>query len=207
MEALVIGGTQFIGLRLVRLLHEQGHCVTVLNRGKSGASLSQDITRLRVDRNEPEQVAAVLRGRRYDAVFDISGYTPAQLEPVIVALRGQVGHYVFCSSVAVYAPAPTAPVLEDFPLVRSESVGTYGRDKVDCEDLLLEAHARRGFPSTIIRPPVVYGPHNKLAEREFSFFARLAQGRPVIIPGDGLNLLHMVHVDDLAAAFAAVPGR
>ena len=207
MEALVIGGTQFIGLRLVRLLHERGHRVAVLNRGRSEASLSQDITRLRADRNEPEQVAAVLSGRRYDAVFDISGYTPAQLEPIIVALQGRIGHYVFCSSVSVYAPAQTAPVREDTPLVRSEKVGTYGRDKVDCEDLLLDAYARRGFPVTIIRPPVVYGPHNKLAEREFSFFARLTQGRPVIIPGDGLTLLHMVHVDDLAAAFAAVPGR
>lgn len=207
MEALVLGGTQFIGLRLVRLLRGRGHRVTVLNRGRSGAALSPDITRLRADRNEPEQVAAVLRGPRYDAVFDISGYTPAQLEPVVVALEGRVGHYVFCSSVAVYELSDTAPVREDFPLVRSEKAGTYGRDKVDCEDLLLEACAQRGFPATICRPPVVYGPHNTLVEREFSFFARLTQGRPVIVPGDGLHQLHMVHADDLAAAFAAVPGR
>ena len=34
MDALVLGGTRYVGLRLVELLHRQGHRVTVLNRGQ-----------------------------------------------------------------------------------------------------------------------------------------------------------------------------
>ena len=33
------------------------------------------------------------------------------------------------------------------------------------------------------------------------------QGRKIIIPGDGLTPIHLVHVDDLVEAFASVPGR
>ena len=207
MKALVLGGSIFIGLHLVRLLSSQGHQVTVLNRGISGTKLPEGVARLTADRGDASQVKAALKGASYDAAFDISGYTPATLEPVIEALEGRVGHYAFCSTSAVYAPSDVAPVEEDFPLHRGPEADDYARNKILCEDFLLEAFDRRGFPATIIRPPYVYGPHNKIADREFSFFARLTQRRPVIIPGDGHTLFHPVHVDDLAAAFAAAPGR
>ena len=67
--------------------------------------------------------------------------------------------------------------------------------------------SERGFPATIIRPPYIYGPHDHIARRLFSIFARLARGREVIVPGDELTLTHTVHVDDVASAFAAVPGK
>ena len=132
---------------------------------------------------------------------------PDSLKPVVESLEGNVGRFVFCSTTSVYAPSDLGPIEEGFPLYRSPDASQYARDKVDCEDFLNEAYESRKFPMTILRPPYVYGPDNYIAEREFSFFARLTQSRKVIIPGDGLNLIHAVHVDDLADAFAAVPGR
>ena len=85
--------------------------------------------------------------------------------------------------------------------------GFYEGIKILCEDLLLEMHGRHGFPATIVRPPYVYGPDDRIVRRLFSIFARLTQGRRVIVPGNGLTLTHTVHVDDLASAFAAAPGR
>jgi nucleoside-diphosphate-sugar epimerase len=64
LEALVLGGSRFIGLHLVRLLSSQGHRVTVLNRGQTEAELPDDVERLTADRTEPEQVR--------DALFDRS---------------------------------------------------------------------------------------------------------------------------------------
>ena len=207
MKCLVLGGTRFVGLRLVQLLHSQGHTVTVLNRGQTQAMLPEGVIRIRADRSDPDQVSAVLNGQRFDAVFDISGYKPSELQPVIDALDSNVGSYVFCSSVAVYPTSDIAPVLEDHPLNRSPEAGEYSRDKVRCEDMLLEALKRQGFPVTIIRPPYVYGPYDHIQRRLFSIFARLTQGRVAIVPGDGLALTHSVHVDDLATAFASVPDR
>ena len=207
MDTLVLGGSRFLGRRLVHLLHGQGQSVTVLNRGQTPSDLPPGVARIVADRSEPAQVAAALRGRRFDTVFDISGYRPSELQPVIEALDGNVGSYVFCSSVAVYAPGDVAPIREDAPLNRGPGADEYSRDKVLCEDVLLEVFSRRAFPATIIRPPYVYGPHDYIPRRLFSIFARLTQRRKVIVPGDGLTLTHSVHVEDLASAFAAVPGR
>ena len=207
MKALVLGGSRFIGLRLVWLLHGQGHEVTVLNRGQTRTELPDGVTRLYVDRTDARKVKDLLKDADYDVAFDISAYTTATLNPVIEALEDRIGHFVFCSTTSVYPPADVVPILEDFPLYRSPEAGKYAADKVECEDLLMDAFEKRGFPATILRPPYVYGPHDYIKEREFSYFARLTQMRKIIIPGDGLTLIHPVHVDDLAGAFAAVPGR
>ena len=206
MDVLVLGGTRFIGLRLVQLLHGQGHRITVLNRGTRKTALPDGVASISADREVPSQVAAALRGRSFDAAFDISAYTPATLRPAVEALDGNVGSYVFCSTTGVYARSDVYPIRDDFPLDRAPGASDYTRGKVACEDLLRDAHARTGFPATMLRPPVVYGPHNALPERDSSFFARVLQGRTVIIPGDGSNLLQPVHVDDLAAAFVAASG-
>ena len=207
MDTLVLGGSRFVGLHLVQLLDGRGHNVTVLNRGLSRAQLPTGVHKLKADRHSPAEMAEALKGRRYDTVFDISGYTAADVEAVLAPLGDGIGLYVFCSSTAAYALSELRPVREDFPLFRAQSASSYARDKVACEDLLMEAHSREGLPVTVVRPPYVYGPHNTLPEREFAYFARLIRGRRLIVPDRGLRHLHSVHVDDLAALFAAVPGR
>ena len=206
MKVLVIGGSRFIGLHLVRLLHSRGHEVSVLNRGQTPADLPDGVTRMHADRTEPTQVRAVLKDE-YDVAFDTSCYTTDALQPVVDCLRGRVGHFLFCSTTSVYAPTDLAPIEEDFPLSRDEVAGDYARNKVRCEDMLMEESGKNGFPATVIRPPVVYGPDNYIPEREFSFFARLQRQRPIIMPGDGNVFFHSVHVGDLAAAFVAAVGR
>ena len=225
MKALVLGGTRFIGLHIVRLLHSQGHQVSILNRGQTQAELPEGVTRLYADRNDPSQLKAALKGASYDAAFDLSGYTTAALEPIVEALEGSIGHYVFCSSGAVYgAPfarlnqagvqmgflemaSGSAPASEGYPVDRSPDAGQYAANKILCEDLLIDAYAKRSFPSTSIRAMWVYGPDNHNKVQEVSFFARLTQRRKIIIPGDGLTLFHLIHVDDLADSFLAVLGH
>jgi len=206
LNVLVIGGSRFIGLHLVKLLHAQGHDVSVLNRGQTTVEFPDGITRLQADRYDSAQIRSALAGKSFDAAYDISGYDVPSLEPLMKTLEGNIGSFIFCSTTAVYAPSDTFLVSEVFPLHRS-SPRKYSTDKIACEDFLEEVSKRSNTPVTIIRPPYVYGPDNYIASREFSFFARLSQGRKVIVPGDGLNLLHLVHVDDLANAFASVLGN
>ena len=167
MKMLVLGGSRFIGLHLVRLLHDQGHEVSVLNRGQTGVELPEGVERLRADRTEPDEVKSALGRTSYDVAFDISAYTTASLLPVVEALDGRIGRFVFCSTTSVYAPSEVVPIDEDFALFRTPEASQYARDKIECEDLLLGAYSR-GFPMTILRPPYVYGPDNYIAEREFS---------------------------------------
>ena len=203
MKMLVLGGSRFIGLHLVRLLHSLGHDVTVLNRGRTEADLPDGVARISADRDDPGAQTAALSGADYDVAFDISAYTTRQLAPAVEALAGNVGRFVFCSTTSVYGPSDTIPIREDFPLHRTPDASQYAKDKIECEDLLNEEFQRGRMPITILRPPYVYGPDNYIAAREFSYFARLSRGRRIIIPGDGLTPIHPVHVDDLAEAFLA----
>lgn len=207
METLILGGTQFVGLHLVEYLIKQGDKVTILNRGLSEAQLPDEVNRLSADRKDRKQVAEVLKGKTFDVVYDISGYTPDVVEDIVDILDGNIGHYVFCSTTSVYAPSEIRPIFEDSPLDRRPDASDYAREKIACEDLLLRVHAERGLPTTSLRLVYVYGPHNNLKEREHTFFTRITHDRKIIVPGDGQRLLHFIHVDDLAAAFAAVPSH
>jgi nucleoside-diphosphate-sugar epimerase len=214
LRTLVFGGTQFIGLRLVHELLSRGHRVSVLNRGRTAVELPAEVERLRADRTDPASVRSALAGRDFDAVFDISAYALEALVPAVEALEGSVGRYVFCSSAAVYAPSDTYPVLETHPLAGGSShAAQYTVDKVACEEYLNERWRASSFPVAILRPPFVYGPHNLFpitpflsgSAWDFSFFARLRRGRPILVPGDGSRITHFVFVYDLAQAFAAIP--
>ncbi|MBK5098972.1 MAG: NAD-dependent epimerase/dehydratase family protein, partial [Gemmatimonadetes bacterium] len=69
MKVLVIGGTLFIGKRLVRRLLEEGHEVSVLHR-RSVHEYGAEVGNLVGDRNDSESVRRALSGQRFDWVFD-----------------------------------------------------------------------------------------------------------------------------------------
>ena len=211
MKVLVIGGTRFVGLRLVRLLASEGHDITLLNRGKTQAQLPQRVKRLYADRRDPSAVKSVLETESFEAVFDMTGYQLVNLEPVVEILNGKVDQYVFQSTCGVYANSEILPIMEDFPYLTPVSgisgFAAYEQDKAECERFLLKTHRERGFPVTIFRCPVIYGPENWMDEREGSYFARLLQRRKILIPGNGSTISHFTHVDDLARAYLSVVGK
>ena len=211
MKVLVLGGTRFVGLRLVRHLSSLGHDITILNRGKTQAELPPGIKRLYADRRDPEAIRRALSGQEFEATFDITGYEVKNVEPVVELLSGKTGHYVFQSTTGVYAESACLPILEDFPRIsattQEKGLAAYEANKVECEDYLLKKYQESGFPATILRCPVMYGPENWMHEREFSFFVRLRQGREILVPDNGMTILHFAYVDDVARAHLAVIGK
>lgn len=204
MNILILGGTLFIGRHLVDLLVSRGHHVTILNRGVTPVQLPAAVTRLTADREQPDTVAAALKGKRYDAVIDIFAQTPDHIQPVLDALGDGIGHYVFCSTVATYADSDIAPVDENCRLAHDAAPDSYSKVKIASEELLTKVSASGQCPTTSIRAPVVYGPHNPMPEREASYFHRIRLGRPVVVAWQGNALLHQIHVDDLVDGFATV---
>lgn len=100
--ALILGGTQFVGKRVVQLLLEQGVDVTIATRGRAEDDFGQDVHRLTLDRIDGKSVEAALSGKQFDVVFDHTCYSPVEVREVVEALGEGVGKYVFISSVAVY---------------------------------------------------------------------------------------------------------
>ena len=205
MRVLVVGGTEFVSLHLVQALRRDGHDVAVLNRGRSPARLPAGVRALVCDRLDHGALARTLAGERVDALVDVA-YAPttaADVEALLRALEGRVGHALFVSTGRVHDHALPIPYHEDTP--RSLYWGEYARNKIEGEDVLLRWHRERGLGVTLVRPTHVYGPLNTRNNETF-FFDRLLRGRPILVPGAGGWLRQFGHVEDLADAMAAMLG-
>jgi len=200
MRVLVMGGTRFNGLALVRELAKHGHEVTVLNRGVTQVELPRGVRRLTADRTDHAHLREVLRDEQFDVVQDINGYTVNDIQPMIEVFRGRVAHYIFASSTVIYARSSVVPIREGHPVDRGPRQSEYGMNKLLCEDMLFAEHRANGFPATTVAFSMVFGPNNIIPEREQRMFTRLLAGRPVLIPGDGTTLGQVGHVDDEARA-------
>ena len=200
MNVLVMGGTQFNGLALVHDLVRNGHRVTVLNRGRTAAIIPRGVQRLTADRQDTAAMRSALGAHDYDCIFDVSAYRLDDVAVMVELFRGRVGHYIFISSTVIYAASDLMPITEDFPLDDSAQQNDYGRNKIACERLLLREWREHHFPMSIVALSMVFGPHNLVPDREQRMFARILQGRPVLIPGDGMTIAQVGHVDDQARA-------
>ncbi len=207
MKVLVMGGTMFNGFALVRELARHGHDVTVLNRGRTKAELPRGVARLIADRTDEAAMREVLGGLEFDAIFDVSAYRLEDVTLMAELFRGRTGHYVFISSTVIYAASDLLPITEQMPVDRSERQNDYGLQKLLCEDFLVRQHREHGFPATVVALSMVFGPRNILPDREQRMFARLVQGRPILIPGDGSTIAQVGHVDDQAQALRHVMGQ
>src|SRR4051812_48335920 len=102
MKILVLGGTRFVGKRLVHLLADQGHDVTVGSRGKTIVSFPENVRRLKLDRASKESMASALRDSRWDIVYDQICFYADDAASAVEVLAGKASRYVLCSSAAVY---------------------------------------------------------------------------------------------------------
>ena len=180
---LILGGTGFIGPHFVDALTAGKHKITLFNRGKRDPEAKEGIEQLLGDRNG--QIDS-LKGRDWDVVIDNSGYTPKQVKATADLLKGHVSHYIFISSVAVYADFKKADIDEDYPLAQLKDPTvdvvngeTYGGLKVLCEKVVEETYGKQ---ATIIRPSYIAGPGDHTDR--FTYWPwRVAKGGEMLAPG------------------------
>jgi 2'-hydroxyisoflavone reductase len=201
MKILVLGGTQFVGRHIVKVLLHARHSVSVFNRGRSGDGLPIQAERLRGDRDQGLSGLEALTARAWDVCVDVSGYTARQVRSSAEKLRRNVGRYVFVSAVSVYGNPASGPVDETEPRLppANEDVievngETYGPLKVTCENIVQDIFAGR---CTLLRPQVVAGPYDPMDR--FSYWVRRAtQGGEMLAPGDGTDYLQYIDAGDVA---------
>ena len=211
MQALVLGGSVFVGKRLVHTLLAAGHEVSVLNRGKTPAALPEGVGHLAADRTDLESMRTALADAEWDVVYDVSGFVMAagggNIGELLELFDGRVGDYVYVSSIMAYdqSLAGLFPWTEDLPS-NPEGTSTYGGFKAFAERAMLDRHAATGFPASVVRPAAIYGPENNIFDMETPMFLRLLQARPILLPHGGLVATSYGHVDDLAELMVAMAG-
>lgn len=206
-RTLFIGGTGVISSACVARALEKGHEVTVVNRGNSVLRpLPEGVEVLHADIRDPESVHAVLGERSFDVAAEFLAFTPEHIRTDFDLFEGRVGQFVFISSASAYQTPPARmPVIESTPL--RNPFWQYSRDKIACEDLLVEAYRDRGFPITIVRPSHTYDRTMIPTTGHWTDLARMRRGAPVVVHGDGTSRWTITHNTDFAVAFVGLLGR
>jgi nucleoside-diphosphate-sugar epimerase len=202
MRVLIIGGTGLISVGIAKQLLGRGAQVTVFNRAQRPSTLP-GLEQLTGDRADVAAFDA-LGQRRFDAVIDMICFTPAQAQQTVSAFAGRTRQLLLCSTVCTYGGhVPPHVLVRETDVQRP--VIQYGKDKLTCEQLVLQAGAEGKFGATVIRPSCTYGPGSFLIDQlEFDTpaWGRIERGLPVVMAGDGLGLWQATHRDDVGKLFA-----
>ena len=198
---LILGGTGFIGPHIITTALARGHKVTMFNRGKTRPELFPDVEKLRGDRDG--QLDA-LKGRTWDTVIDPSGYVPRIVRLSAELLAPSVKHYIFISTVSVYASGAPVGADENAPLETiddptSEDVKGNGFKNYGALKALSEKAAEAAMPGRVanIRPGLIIGPGD-MTGRFTHWPTRLSEGGEVLCPGDGSTPAQFIDSRDLA---------
>jgi 2'-hydroxyisoflavone reductase len=166
LRILILGGTGFIGPHQVRYAVARGHKVTLFNRGRTNPGLFKDLAGIeeRIGDREPKPGHyESLETGEWDVVIDNPTTRPRWVREAAAAVKGRVGHYVFISTISVYAEQDTPGADESAALATTTTPDVesgpdypplYGPLKA-----LSEQEAQKAFPgtTTIIRPGLVVG--------------------------------------------------
>jgi nucleoside-diphosphate-sugar epimerase len=207
LKVLFIGGSGTISSACSRLAAERGVDLYVLNRGSTTARpLPEAATVLRGDIRDPASAKQAVGDLTFDAVVDWVAFTPAHVQADVDLFRGRTAQYVFISSASAYqTPPERVPLTESTPL--RNPFWQYSRDKIACEELLITAYRETGFPATIVRPSHTYDQTSVPFDGGWTAVARMRQGKPVIVHGDGTSLWTLTHHTDFAEGFVPLLGH
>ncbi|MFF0013749.1 NAD-dependent epimerase/dehydratase family protein [Streptomyces sp. NPDC005374] len=209
MRVVVIGGSGHIGTFLVPRLVRAGHEVINISRG---------IRTAYADAPEWQQVRQVATDREREDAEGTFGDTVAALDPDVVVdlvcftfeaatalverLRGEVGHLLHCGTVWRCGPSDKVPISET---TGTPPVGEYGIQQDRIARMLKEETASGGVVTTSLHPGHIVGPGwhpiGPLGNLDPAVWYTLSAGKPLQIPGSGVELMHHVHADDVAQAF------
>jgi nucleoside-diphosphate-sugar epimerase len=213
MKLLFIGGTGLISSACSDLAIARGHELFILNRSVSKKyPPPEGSTLLQADIHADEaQLATLLAGHRFDAVVDFIAYTVEDIERGLRLFNGKTEQFVFISSASAYQkPVRNYRITEATPL--ENPYWEYSQNKIACESRLLRAQREEGFPVTIIRPSLTYGPTQipfavGSWQHPWTVIDRMKRGKKVIVPGDGTSLWVLTWNGDFAKGLVGLLGN
>src|SRR5687767_13961802 len=111
MNILLIGGNGFIGTGIARYFTERGGEHRIASVARSSRPAVAGVEAIAGDRADAGAFARAIGQRTFDLAIDITAYQASDLDAVLPAMRGRVGHYAFISTDFVYATD-----IEEFPI-------------------------------------------------------------------------------------------
>ena len=218
-NVLVAGGGGFLGYNCSEALRSLGAKVSILSRRHPAASDARWKV-IRGDARDPVIARSAVEGQEF--VFDFLGGPAAvgsnhsPMESLEGELRAHLSLFeacanakskpvlMFCSSRLVYGTPEYLPVDESHPL---KPQSFYAINKVAAEKYLELFGQYKGLRYCTIRLSNPYGPGQPEETKGYGIINRFlraaANGREIVVYGDGSQKRDYVHVSDVMIAFLA----
>ncbi len=207
MKTLITGATGFIGKYLVKTLAEQGRDVRCLVRKTSD---TQYLEKLGVelfygDLLNKNSLKGIVKD--VDIVHHLAGevYSPRSSNYFKINVEGtenlleaslpeNIARFIFLSSIQAAGPNQKQGILlnERSPC---KPITSYGKSKLEAEQLIYKKYKASAFPAVIIRAPMVYGP-GSLKCRSAALFQRINKGNFRLI-GKNNHLISTCYIENL----------
>ena len=221
MSIFVIGGTGFIGIRVIPMLVARGEtvvCMDINPNAPALAGLGEKVTVIRGDVTQFDDVIGVMEASKADRVINLSYNLGQDLPPHRATKLNIVGmdncfeaarilgvkHTVYASSLAVNGQQShygERPVTEDD---YKHAVVQYGSHKAFNEFQAKDYIDKHGMTITGIRPANVTGPDKVRGSVDHvNIVTRPTRGESISFPfADAMRC--PIHVDDIAEVFVRV---
>jgi len=206
MKYLITGGSGFLGINLIRFLHQKGHDIVSLDIADfTYPDMKDKIKIIKGDIRDRKIVDEAVKG--IDIVVHTAAalplYKPEDIFSTDVdgtrnmleaSFNEGVKRFIHISSTAVYGIPDHHPLYEDDKL---DGVGPYGKAKILAEGECLKFR-KQGKCVPIIRPKSFIGPERLGVFALFYDWAKDGKGFPMI--GNGKNRYQLLDVEDLCEA-------
>lgn len=204
MKIVVIGGSGFVGTRLLQNLKNTPE-FQLANLDKQDSRVHPEITSIGnvldkaslVDALSGADLVVLLAAEHRDDVTPVSLYYQVNVDGLRNTLeameRNGVKRLVFASSVAIYGLDKDNPD-EGFP---ADPFNDYGKSKWQAEELLQQWFSTRSdWQIDVIRPTVIFGEGNR--GNVYNLLRQIASGKFLMI-GQGNNEKSMCYVGNIVA--------
>jgi nucleoside-diphosphate-sugar epimerase len=198
--AAITGAAGFLGAHLVRGFEARGARVLPLVRETTAKSPAgaRPLEAMLSDPSGLHGIDVVVHAAavRHRHGVDAATYRASNVDLVDRALQaaaaGGVRRFVLVSSVGVYGFPPKLPVSEAHPYAPRT---LYSATKVEAEMRARRSARELGIELVLVRPTIVYGPgdRNGMLDK----MAAMIRAGAYRVVGDGQNVLHHTHVDDV----------
>lgn len=205
MKILILGGTRFLGKRLVEILLEDGNRVTVLSRHPENAPLGAIV----IGAERGEGLKQITK-EEFDAVIDFIAFDGESSREAISKLR--FGMYVLISSAWICRLGKNLKAnqkINSGDITETKNIPTVTREylsgKLEAENITWN-RCQEKKDAVILRLPIMWGIADPTGRTEF-YLRRILDGYPLIRVNGGNNIPSMAWTEDAARAITSLVSK
>jgi 2'-hydroxyisoflavone reductase len=196
LDILVLGGRDFLGPAVVNAAISSKHKVTLFNRNQTNPEMFTDLPLIIGDRKNGEASYQGLTNKTWDVVIDVWPQESQLVDDATKVLQEHAKHYLFISSIAVYADYSQVGLHEGsstISLPQDKSQWGYSEEKTKSEQIVM---ARFPQNHTILRPGPIKGWRDPAVDLAY-WLLRFKNNSRVLAPGSGEDPIQFIDVKDV----------